>query len=769
MYESYNYNKNIPLKPYISEAMKHKAHTDKKHSDSLNCIINCAEFSLSLFVTQKPSNKKSNIFHFQKGNNFSLLFFYDIPSNKVIDEMQTKNEEQKLLNNTQKIKTENEIFDKYEQYKKNKMLLFKYIKFPLININQENNENKLSTIIILDKGENDIISNFSTNSSFLDHQTCSISLEIKNMNNCDYLFSLNDIKDCQEITIKLNGKVHEQALFNKEIICYISPELIEDSIRQRMQKFDNYENVEDLLGKFFFTKLKDTNANNIGILFSLKKKSEKSNLKYDKEYIKSDRYLINKIFLFIDMWLNDNNKNHPNNKSSTNTSSYMIFNNKLDEKYCINNNFYYYLNPFDYNYPNYYYNNEYQNNNNYYNNYKEIKESNPDMIYNGVNDINKIYIKNRKDLFDDNISNSLSNKYNDNNYSVFDAYFKPDYDNYSNYCDKDYELNNLLNEIEKMGDAYQEPEVFFDSKSDILICREKQNKSNMDLTSNSCSNYTLSENSIIKNIYIKRTLFIDMNEELLRKLFEKYEQDKCISNYSIVKDMLDINMNFETKNTKLIDFFDIFQNVNCLTLNVPFVTLKGKLFINCFSPSLSSMILVVKAKKNVRKQIRDKCKKFRGFRTEIYKVDNTKLLKIEFEEIKPVHKRELLYFKIMKIKKILQDAKLKNKDIMLKYSFFSVLWSVSNNSENKSSFLAYYSFDFKLIGILIIKLNYNNWMTPFSYKLDNYHDYITEYENNVKDVKKRFENLSINKDDNKYEKYFKHDYNNWIKSNKNNY
>ena len=134
-----------------------------------------------------------------------------------------------------------------------------------------------------------------------------------------------------------------------------------------------------------------------------------------------------------------------------------------------------------------------------------------------------------------------------------------------------------------------------------------------------------------------------------------------------------------------------------------------------------------------------------------------------------MHKRELLYFKIMKIKKILQDANLKHKDIMLKYSFFSVLWSVSNNSENKSSFLAYYSFDFKLIGILIIKLNYNNWMTPFSYKLDNYHDYIAEYENNVKDVKKRFENLSINKDDNKYEKYFKHDYNNWIKSNKNNY
>ena len=66
--------------------------------------------------------------------------------------MKSKNKTQKLINNSQNIKTENEIIDKYEQNKKHKMLLFKYITFPLKNINKENNENKISTLIILDNG-----------------------------------------------------------------------------------------------------------------------------------------------------------------------------------------------------------------------------------------------------------------------------------------------------------------------------------------------------------------------------------------------------------------------------------------------------------------------------------------------------------------------------------------------------------------------------------------------------------------------------------------
>ena len=270
------------------------------------------------------------------------------------------------------------------------MLLFKYIKFPLININSENNEKKLSTIIILDNGENDIISNFSTNSTYVYHQTCSICLVIRN-SQCDYLFSLSDIKDCQEIKIRLNGTVHEEALFNKEIICYISSELIINSINKRMEKYSNLDNIENLIGKYFFTKLNDSNSNNIGLLFSLKKKNEKSQLKYDKEYLKTDRYLINKIFFFIDMWLNDNNNNNRNiisnnynSFSSTNSTSQMIFNFKYDENIFNKHAFNYKPSGNDYNYPNYnkYNENNVNRDNNNFNS-KEKEDSNSNIIYNG--------------------------------------------------------------------------------------------------------------------------------------------------------------------------------------------------------------------------------------------------------------------------------------------------------------------------------------------------------------------------------------------------
>ena len=57
-------------------------------------------------------------------------------------------------------------------------------------------------------------------------------------------------------------------------------------------------------------------------------------------------------------------------------------------------------------------------------------------------------------------------------------------------------------------------------------------------------------------------------------------------------------------------------------------------------------------------------------------------------------------------------------------------------------------------------------MTPFSYKLENYHDYKTEYEKNVENVKKMFENLPIDKDDDHCDNYFKYDYFRFLKGNK---
>ena len=782
MYDSYNYNKDFQLKSYISSAINTKSKSSKKHSDSLNCLINCAQFKVTLHISPKPGNGKNGIFYVQKGDKFHPLFFCDIPSNKVIDEIQSKNESKKLLNTNQRIETENEIFVKYDQNKKSKMLLFNYIKFPLQNINKENNEKKLSTIIIIDNEENDMLSNFSITSSILNQQTCSFSLVIKNINNCNYLFSLSDIKDCKEIKIKLDGTVHEQTLFDKEIIIYISPELIENSIRKRMEKYMNDDNIEDLIGKYFFTKLNDTDSNNIGILFSIKEKSKTSKLKYDKEYLKTDRYLINKIFLLIDMWISPSNINNNTFSSTKSTSqTILINNNKSEEKNINKKNKYGYENipnEFMYYYPNYYnMNNINESKFSYYNNnYSQTKDSNLNNFYNNMNNI---YSDNDKYLYNYNYQvlnpNDINNKYINNYNSFNDIYFKSDYDNYMNYYNKESELNNLFNLIEKMEkmNEYREPEILIDPiqfKTDTLYFEEKLNKIYSE-TESSSKLIAIVENKSEENSFIKRTLFIDMNEELMRKLFEKFEQDKCISNYTIVKKMLDINMNIDPKeenwqqNTKLNDFFDLFQNANQPFLNIPFITKKGNLFVNCLSPSLSSMLLVLKAKRKVIRDIKNNCKKFRGFSADVNE-KNKKILKLEFEEIKPAHKRELLYKKIIKIKKILGEARLKTRNVLIKNSYFSILWTITNNINTKSSFLAYYSFDFKLIGILILNLNYNHWMTPFSYKLENYHDYKTEYEKNVENVKKMFENLPIDKDDDHCDNYFKYDYFRFLKGNK---
>ena len=64
---------------------------------------------------------------------------------------------------------------------------------------------------------------------------------------------------------------------------------------------------------------------------------------------------------------------------------------------------------------------------------------------------------------------------------------------------------------------------------------------------------------------------------------------------------------------------------------------------------MSSILLVIKANNKIKKEIKNNCKKFRGFSTETYK-NHKKIIKLEFEEIKPIYQRELLYKKIAKIK-----------------------------------------------------------------------------------------------------------------------
>ena len=66
----------------------------------------------------------------------------------------------------------------------------------------------------------------------------------------------------------------------------------------------------------------------------------------------------------------------------------------------------------------------------------------------------------------------------------------------------------------------------------------------------------------------------------------------------------------------------------------------------------------------------------------------------------------------------------------------------------------------------IINIDYKNWFTPFSYKLDNYKNYKEEYDINVDNVKTLLKKLAFDREDNSYGKFFKYDYYQYLGSNK---
>ena len=544
-----------------------------------------------------------------------------------------------------------------------------------------------------------------------------------------------------------------------------------------MEKYNIKENkdIEKLEGKYFFTKLNDINSNNIGILFSLKMEKESNNeIKNDNDYINSDNCIINKIFLFLDIWLNNLNiKTIPSTESSSKS-----FLNKNEEKNNLenikfnNNNTY----PYDFNY----YEEKELKNDNDYNNYYYNNN------YKGINNSNTINIDNSKNYnyFNNNNNYNINRNYiYKNNYQQNDSYKYDSYydtnsinnDSNSYYYNKDFkksDLNDIFNLIKKVEEENTNDN---DKDNDNQTETKSENKEKLDiilikmqLESNFNSFEDINKEN---NFFIPKSLFINMNEEMIRKLFDKYEQDKCISNYTIIKNMLDINMNIKLSEEtisklKLFNYLDIFQNSNHININIPFITKKSKLIFNSFNPSLSSMLLVLKVKKNLQKKIDKNIKKYPGFSAVIYEKENNNIIKIEYEEIKPIHERDLLYNKIDKIKKIINNTNINYKNILIKNSYFSVIWSITNNINIKSSFLAYYSLDFKLIGILITPLDYNKWFTSYSYKLENYRNYKADYENNVNDVKNFLDNLAIDKNDGSCGKFFKFDYYNYLKSNK---
>ena len=81
--------------------------------------------------------------------------------------------------------------------------------------------------------------------------------------------------------------------------------------------------------------------------------------------------------------------------------------------------------------------------------------------------------------------------------------------------------------------------------------------------------------------------------------------------------------------------------------------------------------------------------------------------------------------------------------------------------------LAYYSFNFKLIGFFIIKLNYQQWFSSFSYDIHLFNDFKKEYDINEEKIREFFKNLSIDKDDGYHQNFYTHDYMQYIQNSTN--
>ena len=846
MYSSYlKYGHGPIIQNVISNSIKNKNQTNKHHCDCLNCLINCAQYKFILQTIQDKNNVKNNkkkiFFISDKDNIPSPLFFYETPSNEIIDLIQSKNISENFLSISQKINSENDIINNYDQNKKNKILLFNYLKFPLININSENNINKQSTIIILDDGKYEEISNYSIKSYSIFNKNYSLLFDIHNLKKADFIFTLDDIKDCEEIIFNFNGDIHGHKLFKNDAICSLNPSFIINSIKTRMEKFLNFnlndkEVITNLYNKFFFAKINDENRNNIGILFSFNNTKDINKIKIDKDYILKENYRIIKLFICIDMWINNNNietkdtskpisiisktsnpkqevqkKNYVNDNN--NNTDYNYINNNVNNNYRTNytnnnfinnnaNNNYMNNNYMNYNY-NYFpnSNNEYNNiyseynnnytdynnnftdyNNNYtgYNNnytdyndyYNEYNNSYSHYNYNESNNNNTYYNNYNKSYENDKYSSSFTNYENKNNNSFkqssivedvnYSSNNKTIFENKNNYNSKNIYNNKYKNNFENKEylenfsiEKYYELNTLF-KKLDNSENNEIVNKSNF-------SKEETTKDIKIENENYNKSLFLDINKKLMKELFSKYKQDNCISNYTILKSRLDINMNIKKEKLnkiKLKYFYYCFKDIYKLTMNIPYLNKRGKLFLNEFYPTLSSMrlILNINNKKTINKLRRQKKENFN-----IKKIKQN-ILKIEYQEIKPSYERDLLYNKINDIIQILGENKLTFKNVLIDKSFLCILWSPTNNIITNSSFLAYYSFDLKLIGILIIKLNSFQLFSSFSNDINNFKDYKKEYDKNVENIKIFFKNLSIDKEDGYYKNFVSDDYMQYIKS-----
>ena len=268
-----------------------------------------------------------------------------------------------------------------------------------------------------------------------------------------------------------------------------------------------------------------------------------------------------------------------------------------------------------------------------------------------------------------------------------------------------------------------------------------------------------SKNNIIesKNDYRNEKIYINLrnSNEFVEALFNKYNEENCLCNYLLFEKSVNLKMNIDEKDLKtifLLDYFEIFKEVDFLCLNVPFLKEEGNIEYNTFSPTLSSMSLFLKTKKIINENAN---KKYMKENFTVYSFAND-YIKIEFDETNPPFNRDIIDTKIKIIHQIIGKKRIALDKIDKDQSYVSILWTPADPNKIKTSFLSYYSFDFKLIGILMVKKEDYKWFTSFCVnKEDN---------QNIKDFKKDYIN-NVNKVENfikKCKNFFSHDYKRYL-------
>ncbi len=288
-----------------------------------------------------------------------------------------------------------------------------------------------------------------------------------------------------------------------------------------------------------------------------------------------------------------------------------------------------------------------------------------------------------------------------------------------------------------------------------LACR---NTDNTQQNPNNHISTTDTENSV-KNIII--------NDNFVKKLFEIYSDDNCLSNFLLFEKSVDFFSKFgiikNDNDISLEDYFEIFINYGNFGLSIPFIKNDYNILHNIFNPTLSSIVLLIKSGKTCKNKIKINTGFFQNNITLTNLADD--ILRIEFNESNPYYFRETIESKLKLFNNFLGKKNLQLSDIIKKGSHFSILWTSTNHSIIETSFLSFYTFDFNYIGSLIIKRDDSQWLSCLNScnNCNNIRDFKNEYMEKTKIIENYIQtynksSLNIKNKENISNKYFANDY-----------